>query len=439
MDRLGRSVRSFFAIAALLGAVAASAAPADDVKALLDQGRSAEAYALGKKFPGELGNPVFDFYFGVAAIDTGHAGEGVLALERYIANFPDNLQARLELARGYFVLGDDARAREEFDLVMKAGPPPAVQANIHRFLDAIRARESRYRTTAGFYLEAGIGTDSNVNAGVSSPNINLPVFGNVTITGAGVKTGDTFTHLGLGGHATFPIAPGIALFGAANGEFKLHHNDKQFDQYSYGAAGGLTYLKEKNLLRATASQSVLEVEGDRFRTVTGASGELHHQLDELQGLNGYLQYADLDYPGPNEIRTAKFYALGAGYRKAFIGAYQPLLTASLNYGEEDNLRNRPDLGRKLHGARVGVSLTPMPKWSLNAGLSYQRSKYMAPDPLLRTTRKDDYYAADASVSYAITRNLLVRGEYQHVKNDSNLALYEYNRNLFAVKLRYEFK
>src|SRR3954462_12600836 len=131
------------------------AAPADEVKALLDQNKAAEAYALGKRNPDQLGNPDFDFYYGVAAVDAGHAGEGVLALERYVANFPDNQAARLELARAYFVLGDNTRAREEFDVVQKNNPPPNVQANIQRFMDAIRARESAYQTTGGFYAEMG--------------------------------------------------------------------------------------------------------------------------------------------------------------------------------------------------------------------------------------------------------------------------------------------
>jgi predicted Zn-dependent protease len=148
----------------------AYAAPSDDLKALLDQGKAADAYALGKKNPDQLGNPAFDFYFGIAAVDAGHAGEGVLALERYIANFPDNMQARLELARAYYVLGDNVRAREEFDLVQKSNPPAPVQANIERFRDAIRARESAYQTTAGFYAEIGAGYDSPVSGGVGSPN-----------------------------------------------------------------------------------------------------------------------------------------------------------------------------------------------------------------------------------------------------------------------------
>jgi len=54
-------------------------------------------------------------------------------------------------------------------------------------------------------------------------------------------------------------------------------------------------------------------------------------------------------------------------------------------------------------------------------------------------RKDTYYGLDLTASYAITRNWSVRGEYQYIQNDSNVALFEYDRNLFAVKLRYEFK
>lgn len=416
----------------------AYSASADEVKALVEQGKSAEAYALGREHPEALGVPAFDFYFGVAAIDSGHAGEGVLALERYITNFPNNQAARLELARGYFVLGDDARAREEFDAVLKTNPSAAVQANIQRFMDAIRARESRYQTTAGFYVEAGIGSDSNVNAGVSSPNVTLPVFGPVTLL-SGVRTGDNFLHLAAGGNISHPVAPGVALFGSANAERKIGQTDSEFDQSNFGVAGGVSYLQDKNLWRATLSHSGLWVENDRYRSVTGLTGEVHHQLDELQMVNGVIQYAELDYPGANSVRDARFYGLGIGYRKAFVGTFQPLLSASLNYGQEDNRRDRPDFGRDLYGARVALAVTPAPRWAVAISGTYQVSRYDGPDILLGEVRKDSYYGAELTASYAVTRNWSVRGEYQYVKNDSNLALYEYDRNLFAVKLRYEFK
>ena len=418
--------------------LAAFGAPADDVKALLDQGKAAEAYALGKKHPDQLGNPSFDFFYGVAAIDAGHAGEGVLALERYVANFPDNQAARLELGRGYFVLGDDARAREEFDAVLKTNPPAAVQANVQRFMDAIRARESRYKTTAGFFAEAGVGYDTNVNGGVGSPNLTLPVFGAVTLQ-AGTQTGDSFGHLAAGGNVSVPVAPGVAIFGAAQGDLKLHRTDTAFDQANAGIAGGVSFLQDKNLWRATASYSELQVENDKYRTVTGVSGEVHHQLDELQGLNAALQLAQLRYNGANDVRDAQLRAGTVGYRRAFIGSWQPLFTVSASYGEERNERNRPDLGRKFWGGRLGVALTPRPQWSASAGLSYQESKYDGPDALLLVERRDKYYSLDAGIIYAVNRNWSVRGEYVFSSNDSNIALYEYDRHIIMAKLRYEFK
>jgi len=428
------------AMLCLVAAFSVRAAPADDVKALLDQRKAAEAYELAKKNPGEIGNPAFDFFFGIAAIDSGHAGEGVLALERYVVNFPNNLEARLELARGYFVLGEDARARDEFNAVLKQNPPPDVAANIERFVSALDARQSSYRTTTGVFAEIGYGHDSNVNGGVGSAGIALPVFGNVLVSASGVKTPADFTWLALGAEIIHPVAPGIAVF--ANGRVDGKYNNgglaSQFDQNNIALNGGLTYLNDKNLYRFTASHATVEVDNRRFRDVDGVSGELSHQLDELQSIGPFVQLARLGYTGDNQPRDADLYAVGVNYRKAFIGPFQPLLTVSANVGEEHNVRNRPDLGRDMYGMRAAVALTPAPKWFASMGLSYQLSKYSAPDPLLLTVRKDDYYSFDATVGYSFTRKLSLRGEVVVTDNKSNLQLYEYNRNLYGVKLRYDF-
>ncbi|HXF65977.1 MAG TPA: outer membrane beta-barrel protein [Burkholderiales bacterium] len=418
---------------------ALQAAPADDIKALVEKGDARGAYELGKKHPDQLGNPVFDFYFGIAAIDSGRAGEGVLALERYIINFPDNVQARLELARGYFILGEDARAREEFSEVLKAKPPAAVVANIERYLDAIRARESAYRTTAGAFVELGLGYDSNINGGVSNANVNLPNFGLVTVAPGGVKISSSFTQLTGGANVIHPIAPGVAIFGSAAADFKIHNIHQEFDQRNLNVAGGISWLREQDLFRASLSFNTLEVDYNRFRDVTGLTGEWTRQLDELQSVNAFVQYATLDYAGGNNVRDSHLAGAGAGYRRSFIGPWRPLLVLSASYAEEDNRRGRDDLARDIYSIRAAVGVTPAPKWAANAGATYQLSDYRAQDPLFTTTRRDKYYALDASVSYAFTRNLSLRGEVLLSKNESNIALFEYKREVAAVKVRYEFK
>jgi hypothetical protein len=420
-------------------AQAVLAAPADDIKALVEKGDSKAAYELGKKYPDQLGDPVFDFYFGVAAVDSGHAGEGVLALERYTVNFPNNVQARLELARGYFILGEDFRAREEFTGILKSNPPSDVAANIERYLDAIRSRESMYKTTTGAFIEFGLGYDSNVNGGVRNSNVVLPNFGLVTVAPAGVGLHSTFMQATGGLSIVHPVAPGLAVFGSASADLKRNSSHDEYDQGNYGGAAGVSYLKDKNLLRATLSYGELDVDYARFRTVTGLTGEWMHQLDELRAISTFAQYADLDYAGNNDARDSHLIGAGLGYRHAFIAKWQPLLQVTGSYSQEDNQRNRDDLGRDIIGLRASLSFTPAPKWAASLGVTYQHSDYAAQDFLFSTTRRDDYYAADLSASYAWTRNLSVRGELLVSRNASNIELYEYRRDVIAVKLRYDFK
>lgn len=437
----GKAAIGIGLLAMLASAGTSFAAPADEVKKLLDKGDAAGAYALGKNHPDQLGDPQFDFYFGVAAIDSGRAGEGVLALERYAINFPDNTSARLELARGYFVMGDDQRAREEFNAVLNTKPPAAVAANIERFLDALRSRESTYRTTAGLFLEAGFGYDSNTNGGVGSANISLPVFGNVVIGQTGVKTRSNFSWLAIGGQISHPISPGLAVFagGQLDGKFNSSGEAQQFDQGNIAVNGGISYFKDKNFYRLTASRAEVTVDYNRFRTVSSLSGEWLHQIDELQTISPFLQTAQFEYAGNNRVRDAEFHAAGIGYRKAFIDKWQPLLTLSINTGKERNTEGRPDLGREIYGGRAALAITPIPKWALSVGGTYQKSRYDGPDLLLGTTRSDNYYAADAVASYAYTRDLSLRAELLLSKNSSNLELYTYRRDMLTFKIRYDFR
>lgn len=415
------------------------AAPADDIRALLDKGDARSAYELGKKHPDQLGNPAFDFYFGVAAIDSGRAGEGVLALERYLANFPDNVQARAELARGYFVLGENARAREEFNEVLNAKPPAAVVVNIERYLDAIRARESAYRTTPGAFVEFGLGYDSNINGGVNNASLSVPNLGQITVVPAGVKIGSSFAQATAGANIVYPVAPGVGVFGSVGADFKINNNHTEFDQGNLGAAGGVSYLLENDLLRASVSFNTLDVDHQTFRDVTALTGEWTRQLDELQAVSAFLQYGDLDYKGSNDPRDSNLYGIGGGYRRAFVVPGAPLLSLSASYAQEDNRRDLDELSRDIWSLRAAVSATPSPRWAVSAGATFQQSDYDAPDPLFATTRRDQYYAVDFTASYAFSRNFSVRGEVLLSKNDSNIALFEYKRDVAAVKVRYEFK
>ena len=72
----------------------ASAAPGDEIRQRLNAGDAAAAYQIGlDNSADQAGEPSFDFYFGLAALEAGHAERAVFAFERVLMQQPDNLRA----------------------------------------------------------------------------------------------------------------------------------------------------------------------------------------------------------------------------------------------------------------------------------------------------------------------------------------------------------
>ena len=58
----------------LVAGVPVAAATVADIKTLLRRGKDREAYDAGRAAPDALGTPMFDFYFGIAALNAGAPG-----------------------------------------------------------------------------------------------------------------------------------------------------------------------------------------------------------------------------------------------------------------------------------------------------------------------------------------------------------------------------
>jgi hypothetical protein len=416
------------------------AAPLDDLHALVEAGRAAEAYTAYCADADVTTRPrEFDLWCGVAAVDLGRAGEGVLALERYVLQFPDDTRGRLELARAYFYAGDNVRAREEFEGVAKEKPPPDVQAGIDRYLAALEAREGRYRTRATGFVEAGAGYDSNANAGVAQADIGLPVLGPVTVDQIGVRKASAFGWLAAAGRIDHPVAPGWSVNGAgyANGTF--YTDASEFNLAGLGASFGGSYSAAGNVYTLSYAHGEILLDGSRYRWTDGLGFEWRRQVSEQSSVALIPQYARLAYSGDNAARNSDLLALSVAYRRVWLMPWHPVLNATVFYGDEHNREDRDDLGRTLYGGAADVTVAPSPLWALNAGIGYVESHYQAPIPLIDVTRRDRNLTLSLGALYLINPRLTLRAEYQYAHNASNLELYEYSRHVGAVKLRYEFK
>lgn len=429
------------AVCWLCFSITAAAAPADDLRVAVEAGDSAVAYSryCTTAIDAPERTPEFDLWCGVAAVDIGRSGEGVLSLERYVLQFPDDARARLELARAYFYAGDDVRSREEFEAVAKAQPPADVQAGIDRYLAALADREARYRGRRLAFVEVGGGYDSNANAGVAQADIGLPVLGPVTVDAFGVRKASGFGWLAAGGEIHHPLRPGLTLNGSAYAGGTFYGSASEFNLANYGAALGTSYRADRNEYSITYAHGEIALDGSRYRWADGVGIEWRRQISELSSFALAPQYARIGYDGENSARNADLTALGASYRQVWLRRWQPVLNATVFYGDEHNRENRGDLGRVIQGASVDLTVSPSPFWALNAGIAYAQSDYDAPIPLIDVTRRDHNLGANLGAVYLVNRNLSVRAEYTYAKNTSNLELYQYVRHFGVLKVRYDFK
>ena len=94
--------------------------------------------------------------------------EAIAAFHAMLVERPNLVRVRLELARAFFLKGEDSLAVEHFETVMAGDVPDEVKANVDLFLAEIRARR---RWT--FNLGVALAPDTNIGAGSDERTITI--------------------------------------------------------------------------------------------------------------------------------------------------------------------------------------------------------------------------------------------------------------------------
>ena len=425
-------------ILAVLVSPAVMADVPDEMKMLIEQKRAPEAYALGMKHPEMMGEPMFDYFFGVAAVDSGRISLGVLSLERALLANPKNDLVRLELARAYFALGEYQRSREEFEEVKKTFPPPGVVSTINVYLDAINAKENEFKIRFGAYAELGMGNNSNVNTAAAINNIILPIFGPVALSSSAQPQRSAFVYESIGANAIIPIDTGVSGFVSASTTAQKY---SQVSGYNLNVSNGATGIKVAdgpNLYKIAAIASIAQLDSVPVPNTYGGGGEWIRQLTETDSVMLGAGSTQLVYPSQYNAYNATLNIGTAGYRKMFPTAmWKPVVDVNANYAHQNDTSNRPDLGRRIAGGTLQLSLLPKELWAISVGTGYTQSKYDANDLLYQAPRTDNLVSGNLAVQYKLTKELSTRLEFTYYNNLSNLNLYSYDQWTGAIKLRYD--
>ena len=356
------------------------AAGIPEARAAIRDGRFEDALGILRPLAGAAqGNA--RFLLGLAAVGaaetpgieddrrTALLDEAIAAFRAMLVNRPDLVRVRLELARAFFLKGEDGLAKDHFERVLAGNPPAGVALNVNRFLAQIRARK-RWSVRVG----AALAPDSNVTARSGERTILLDTqFGRLPFTYRGDKPRSGIgIALWAGGEYQYPVNPRWRL--RAGGDVsRREYRSSEFDRMTLSAHLGPRWLigraSEASLL-ASARQSWLADEED-FRDL-GIRVEGRHRLSRRTTLDigasrherRYEENAHLD--GPLDDVSA-----GLGW------AAMPTLRldAAAGWG-----RQRTERERERHTSRwgrIGATLLLPRGFTVGGAFTLRRTDYPA--------------------------------------------------------------
>ncbi|MBX3703297.1 MAG: tetratricopeptide repeat protein [Steroidobacteraceae bacterium] len=175
-----------------------SAAVLADAERLIRDGRGAEAWRLlARHEAAYAGSALYDYLYGVAALDAGQPQAASRALERVVANDPRSAAARLELGRAYRAAGERTAAERQFREALALDPPPAVRSSAEAWLRSTQAPAAAAAGGLRGGYEFGAGFDSNANASTEDET-----FLGITLDPTSVEQSSAFmTGAGWFGHS----------------------------------------------------------------------------------------------------------------------------------------------------------------------------------------------------------------------------------------------
>jgi tetratricopeptide (TPR) repeat protein len=430
------------AVALGLAWAGAWSAPLDDLRRQVDAGQFEQALATVQANTQLIGDVHFDFLYGVAAINGGRVAEGLLALERHLAAVPANDRARLELAKGYFLLGEYTRARAEFEFVLRYNPPAGVRSSIDGYLQAMQLRESAdRRASARFYAEVGMGHDSNVNGGTYRDELQVS-FQPTPLVLSGTpsfKVPDNFGQVTLGGQQLMRVTNRTSVFAGGDLDYRENFNAHAYDLSTAGLYAGLTQLSGNTLWRLTLGSSELRVGGKRYRDTASANLDANLTLAENLTLVAFAQYGELRHAQSDEQQDARSTTFGLNLTRAWPDAAgAPAIGARLSYTQDQNLQLRTDLSRRMPLLRVFGSVSPLERLRLSLGVTALHQKYQAEEIAFGGLRADDTLSVDLAANVTVDTRWSLRADFAWSDNRSNHDLYDSRRGSGSLKLRYQY-
>ncbi|MEL6679283.1 MAG: surface lipoprotein assembly modifier [Pseudomonadota bacterium] len=434
MTNLLRSFARSALLAAALSCVplTASAQTLVDVQEALAAGRPDLAVARLNAIEPETDEDIrqYLFLYGLAAIELGEYAVAIDALERLVTAAPGLARPRLELARAYFLNGDDGNARQQFLLVLGGDLPPEVVANVQIFLDRIEARRDWF-----FSLSGGVAPDTNVNAATSSRKVTVD-FGPLG-QGESTNTDDAVANTGFGleltarGGKFLPYGDGRGRFFVKGDVTSRDYANITFDDLIGTVQVGHGWQWQSAVLNVGPIHGRRWYGGDPFSITQGVRVDGGVRLAPRWTVSGFLEVAEdalinRVVDGRKQTIERIFASVGPSYSVSAKTRVGLTLGALANDGDNRD----DDKSGIVVGLQFYTELANGLTFSLTPRIAAERYHAQRPNFIVTNERRSDItYSVSTEVSH---RRFRFNGLQPYVqlslsRRESVVDFYEYER------------
>lgn len=440
-----RSLLRILAVAVLLGGPAMTAVAQETLQvpvtaelrgllgraeALLARADAAAAFALLAPREQEFaGNPGFDYLLGVAALDSGRATDAIIALQRAVKVAPDFAGARMELARAYFELEQFAWARPLFVALLNENPPPGVRDVIDSYIEAIDAGPATPPSRLQPFAELFAGYDDNANGSTDDQQ-----FLGFTLSPENLETDSSFFEAGAGLDWINPASANLAWHLGARAGYRKNPDASFVDSGIISGNAGAIWRRASVFGHVRLDAYTATRDGKSNESYTGIDLGIGRHLNERWDIRIALRSGALRYADAIEILDANrtLVTLGASYRFGSRASF----TVEAIAGNDAERQGGSPYGNSKSGGRISMAAPIGRSAFLFASLGSLSSDY---DGLFFGSARDDTQLTSiVQIEFrdVWTDGLTIAPRIRYIDNDSDVALYDYDRTEVGLLIRW---
>ena len=384
------------------------------------------------------GEPTFDFLIGIAAVKVGKYQEAVFVLERTVIVRPKWQLARFNLAKSYFYIDNLLAAKNELNKLQPLVKDQKLKETVSVFLNTIEQTLLNKQKKLTQLVGISIGHDSNINSGAildefQSPLSNQPI----QLSQESQETSDEALYLNYQLRYQTPINQ-KQLFITEMALFHTDYKESKNNQFQSSIAQiSAKYQDEWSwaTFQIGAYFRPLLLDSAMYRNQYGLESSFIFPFSKsinfsLQIGLGNSVYASLDELDSRDL----FFGLGAQYSQGEFWHQIQANVSKIDATSQNSDYNAYDLYLLQYQTSYFVSQYHQ----LNFLVQYQDYNYEDMHPFWLEIRDESLYRGSISWRYYLENNWTWQLSFKHAQKESNLPIYEYDRNEFSLGLMKQF-